>query len=267
MGVSRRGCAGARIAVLGYNARRDSERRHLELISATKEPCLIHDNFQCELYFIRHGESESNATPGLAAGTNFDAPLTEKGVGQARLVGRRLRSDGVAFDRVYSSSLTRTVQTTEAMLDGLGEKGRSFTRVDAIIEQQVPGWRGVPIEEAMTPTVQALMGRKGMDFAGPQGESMRTVQRRVTTWLEDELIYNQDLVASEQSLTVASVGHGNSGRCMFQYIMGFDERMAWRVAVDNCSISRFLFDKNGWAVVSLNDSSHIGVDANFETRV
>ena len=254
------------MAVVGYNARRDSELRYWEHTIATKEPSLIHNDFRCELYFIRHGESESNATPGLAAGINFDAPLTDKGFEQARLVGRRLRSDGVAFDRIYSSSLTRTVQTTEAMLEGFGAKGRSFTRVDAIIEQQVPGWRGVPMAEAMPPAVQALMGRKGMDFAGPQGESMRTVQRRVTTWLEDELIYNEDLVSKEQSLTVAIVGHGNAGRCMFQYIMGFDERLVWRVAVDNCSISRFRFDKNGWAVVSLNDSSHIGGGANFEAR-
>ncbi len=174
---------------------------------------MIHNDFRCELYFIRHGESESNATPGLAAGINFDAPLTEKGLEQARLVGGRLRSDGVEFDRVYSSSLTRTVQTAEAMLEGLGEKGRSFTRVDAIIEQQVPGWRGVPFEVAMPPTVQALMGRKGMDFVGPQGESMRTVQRRVTTWLEDELIYNEDLTSAPTSLKVAIVGHG-SGRAI-----------------------------------------------------
>ena len=91
---------------------------------------MIHKNFRCDLYFIRHGESESNATPGIAAGVNFDAPLTGRGLEQARLVGRRLRSDGVKFDRVYSSSLTRTVQTTEAMLEGRGESGRAFDRVE-----------------------------------------------------------------------------------------------------------------------------------------
>ena len=227
---------------------------------------MIHKNFRCDIYFIRHGESESNATPGVAAGVNFDAPLTDRGLEQARLVGRRLRSDGVEFDRVYSSSLTRTVQTTEAMLEGLGESGRAFARVEAIIEQQVPGWRGVPLKDAIPPEVELLMWRKGKDFVGPQGESLRVVQRRVTTWLEDELIYNEEVISKERTLTVAIVGHGNAGRCLFQYIMGFDDRLLLRVSVDNCSISRFRFDKGGWAVISLNDRSHIGGDASFESR-
>ena len=45
---------------------------------------MIHKDFNCEIYFIRHGQSESNATPGLAAGANFDAPLTEIGHQQAK---------------------------------------------------------------------------------------------------------------------------------------------------------------------------------------
>ena len=74
------------------------------------------------------------------------------------------------------------------------------------------------------------------------------------------------MISKEQALTVAVVGQGNAGRCLFQYIMGFDDRLFGRMSVDNCSISRFRFDKGGWAVVSLNDSSHIGGDASFESR-
>lgn len=39
------------------------------------------------LYFIRHGESESNVTPDLAAGKNWDAPMTERGHRQALALG------------------------------------------------------------------------------------------------------------------------------------------------------------------------------------
>ena len=78
---------------------------------------MIHADFKCEFYFIRHGESVSNATPGLAAGLDYDAPLTEKGFSQARLVGSRLKRQGFAFDRVYGSSLARVDQTSRAALD------------------------------------------------------------------------------------------------------------------------------------------------------
>jgi probable phosphoglycerate mutase len=218
---------------------------------------LIHENFECEFYFIRHGESESNATSGFVHGVNFNSALTDRGVEQATSVGKRLRGERVRFDRVYSSSLIRTVQTTEAMLDAMGQPGRSFEKVDALIEQQAPGWRGAPVEKIYTPEFLAYMNAKGADLVPPQGESLRTVRRRTSGWLEDEIIYNEKLVASERSLTVAVVGHGMASKCLFHYIMGFDDRMISRISLDNCSISRFRFNKQGWFPICINDSTHI----------
>ena len=74
---------------------------------------MINPDFMADFYFIRHGESESNITPGLASGTNFDAPLTNRGHKQAFAVGQRLRAEGRTFDRIYSSTMVRAVQTTQ----------------------------------------------------------------------------------------------------------------------------------------------------------
>jgi len=218
---------------------------------------LIHQNFGCEFYFIRHGESQSNAVPGFVAGANPDSPLTDLGLAQARLLGERLKNEGVEFDRIYSSSLIRAVQTTETMLDAKGEGGRSFTRVDALIEQQQLGWQGVRTEEAFTLETLAYMRAKGSHFVPPQGESYRIVQRRVADWLEDEIIYNQELASKERSLTVAIVGHGTATKCLLHYIMGFNEGLISRIKLDNCSICRFRFDKDGWSVLCINDACHI----------
>ena len=229
---------------------------------------MIHQDFHCDFFFIRHGESESNATPGLAAGANYDAPLTHLGQEQALLLGKRIKLEDWDFDRIYSSSLTRTVQTTELMLEGMGQKGRSFNKVDAIIEQQVAGWRGRPISEVMTNETKLYMATKGRDFVGPDGESIREVQRRATNWLEDELVYNRELSSQPLSLKIAIVGHGNTSRSIFQYIMGFDDRLIYRLGIDNTSISRFMFDKNGWSILFLNDRSHLQgwTNGNFEVR-
>lgn len=224
---------------------------------------MIHKDFSCEFFFIRHGESESNATPGLAAGKNFDAPLTEKGFQQAKRLGERFNREGVTFDRVYSSSLIRTVQTTETMLEGMGEAGREIAKVDAIIEQQVPGWRGVPLEVVNTPENIAYSRTKGPHFVPPEGESLRMVQRRVSNWLEDEFIYNEELTATPTSMRVAIVGHGTASRCLFQYIMGFDYSLLRRMAIENTSIGRFLFDDQGWAVLKINDASHLENEGAF----
>ena len=98
---------------------------------------MIHKDFICELYFIRHGESESNATPGLASGTNYDAPLTDLGHQQAKLLGQRFRVEGIEFDRIYSSTMIRAIQTTENILSDMGDPNRKFETVSELIEQQI----------------------------------------------------------------------------------------------------------------------------------
>ena len=228
---------------------------------------MIHKDFRCEFYFIRHGESESNATPGFAAGKNYDSALTNEGVRQAKLLGRRLKREGVRFDRVYSSSLDRAKKTARHMLDAMGEPDRSVPAVDDLVEQKAMGWRGVPVEEVFTPENVAYIMSKGPDFIPPQGESLRMVRRRVSGWVESEIIYNEEVVSNHKELTVAVVGHGTASRCLFQYIMGFNDTLLWRVALDNTSISRFVFDRHGWSVVRLNDASHLAEEAvSFDAR-
>ena len=229
---------------------------------------MIHKDFNCDIYFIRHGESESNATPGLAAGVNFDASLTKLGHQQAKSLGERFKNEKVVFDNVFCSTLTRAIQTTENIFMGMDNPERKFHKVPEIIEQQIPGWRGVPTEEAYTNDTMTYIMEKGKDFVGPDGESIREVQKRATNWLEDELIYNRKLCSNPQSLKVAIIGHGNTMRSIFHYIMGFDQRLMYKIGVDNTSISRFIFNSKGWSVVCLNDNSHLKTNPSgmFETR-
>ena len=217
---------------------------------------MIHQNFECEFYFIRHGQSESNALPDRLS-LNPDSSLTRSGFAQARLLGERLRQDGITFDRVYCSSLTRTVQTTQTMLEAMGEQDKDFATVDAIVEQRTTGWRGLRTEDLLTPEMLAYMRTKASHFVPPQGESYRMVQRRYAGWLEDEILYNGDLTSVPQSLRIAIVGHGAATRCILHYILGFDEQFIWKAALENTSICRFRFNREGWFPICINDTAHL----------
>ena len=151
---------------------------------------------------------------------------------------------------------------------GMDNPNNGFQKIPEIIEQQIPGWRGVPTEEAYTDDTMTYIMEKGRDFVGPDGESIREVQKRATNWLEDELIYNRKLCSNPTSLKVAIIGHGNTMRSIFHYIMGFDQRLIYKIGVDNTSISRFIFNSKGWSVVCLNDNSHLktGPSGTFEAR-
>ena len=217
---------------------------------------MIHQNFECELYLIRHGQSESNA---LLDRTSLDpdSSLTSRGLQQARLLGERLRQDRITFDKVYCSSMFRTVQTTQTMLEAMGESDRDFARVEAIVEQKSDGWRGLRTEDVLTPEILAYMRAKASHFVPPQGESFRMVQRRYANWLEDEILYNDDLTSSPQSLRIAIVGHGAATRCILHYILGFDEQFIWKMALENTSICRFRFNREGWFPICINDTAHL----------
>ena len=217
---------------------------------------MINQDAEFNIYFIRHGESESNATPGIAAGINFDAPMTERGHRQALALGQRFKREGVSFERIYSSSLVRAVQTTEGMLKGMALSHVKFARVDQIIERQVPAWRGRLKSEVMTPEVLLMSAEAGKWFQPVDGESFRSVERRASNWLEDELLFNPAWSVRPGSHRIAIITHGETLRCLFHYIIGFDHGLIPRIQVDNTSVSRFRFGRNGWAVNSLNDASH-----------
>ena len=213
-------------------------------------------DFEMDIYFIRHGESASNVVAGLAAGKNWDAAMTERGHRQSVALGERLKEDGITFDAIYSSSQVRAVETTQGMLKGLGTPDVEFTRVDEIIELQVPSYRGVPRDEVYTPEMQLMREQLGKWFVPGDGESEKAVERRFSVWLEDKILANPELVGNG-SKRIAIVAHGISLRCLFHNILEFNDRFIRRFALANTSISRFRFAPTGWFPVSLNDAAHL----------
>ncbi len=217
---------------------------------------MILNNTEFDFYFIRHGESESNVTPGVAAGANFDAPMTGRGHRQAEALGRRLAKEGVEFDRIYSSTMVRAVQTTQGMVRGMGQPDREFEQVAAIMERQIPSWRGRLKTEVWTPETTLESATRGRWFQPGDGESARFVERRFSTWLEDEFMFNPAWDSAEGRQTIAIVSHGDAMRFIFHFIMGFNDRLIFNLRIGNCSISRFRFSNDAWSVLSINDAHH-----------
>ena len=62
-----------------------------------------------ELYIIRHGQTIWNATGRLQGHTDID--LDERGRASAIDLGNKLESEGITFDAIYSSPLSRAYET------------------------------------------------------------------------------------------------------------------------------------------------------------
>ena len=82
------------------------------------------------VYFVRHGESETNA--GNVQGAS-ESPLTEKGRKQAEFIARR--AEALPIEVVVSSTYTRAVQTAEIIK---GRTGKGVVHSDLFVERRRP---------------------------------------------------------------------------------------------------------------------------------
>ena len=88
-------------------------------------PVAPNDQRNHTLVLVRHGESEWNRRNLFTGWCNPD--LTEKGLIEALVTARMLRSKGITFDVAYSSQLKRAQRTLDIILSELGQSKIPFT--------------------------------------------------------------------------------------------------------------------------------------------
>ncbi|MCB1508222.1 MAG: 2,3-bisphosphoglycerate-dependent phosphoglycerate mutase, partial [Hyphomicrobiaceae bacterium] len=82
------------------------------------------------LVLVRHGQSEWNLKNLFTGWKNPD--LTEKGIGEARTAGRKLKDMKMAFDVAFTSDLQRAQKTLALILQEIGQTGLEEHRDQAL---------------------------------------------------------------------------------------------------------------------------------------
>lgn len=218
---------------------------------------------QFELYFVRHGNSRTNA--GLPVNTpeeRFDAELTELGRKQVELLGKRF--SGVSLDCVIASGLKRTMATAEAVLryqpaDGAKEMeilpmltewgidetypGKTMDEIRSCFPTAVPAPGAEAFERMMVPT---LPGDKIMDRA------------------DETIKYLRSRFRNGEKVLVA--GHGQMGGFMLYSALGLQEDEAFTMSIYNTGVTKIVFYREGTGsvkdvgLVYFNDHSHFFAD-------
>jgi broad specificity phosphatase PhoE len=107
------------------------------------------------------------------------------------------------------------------------------------------------------------MGYLNMGFLPPHGESTNMVERRVSEWLEKDILYfeyrgqNINKALDKEHLDIVCFSHGMTIKCLLHYVMGFDKSFLWKIEIDNTSVTKLSFGKQGWKLNYINDTSHL----------
>ncbi|MDT3995109.1 2,3-diphosphoglycerate-dependent phosphoglycerate mutase [Mammaliicoccus fleurettii] len=191
-----------------------------------------------KLILCRHGQSEWNAQ-NLFTGW-ADVELSEQGYNEARISGEKLLKQKIEIDVVYTSLLTRAIETTYLLLKhshqlwipvykswrlnerhygGLQGKNKDEARKE-FGEEQVHTWRRSYDtrppeadeklrEEYLNDRRYAMLDRRIM----PASESLKdTLNRVIPFWIDHistSLLNNQTTLVS---------AHGNSLRALIKYL-------------------------------------------------
>ena len=129
------------------------------------------------IYIIRHGQTEKNKA--LLLQGRSDQPLNDDGIRQAEQAGAYFRSNGIRFDRVWSSPLIRAVQTAKLVAP------EAEIRTDQrLLEMDYGPYEGASLENPAPELLHFFM-----DFVhhpAPAGmESLESVVKRLGGFLED----------------------------------------------------------------------------------
>lgn len=201
-----------------------------------------------EILLVRHGETEWNAAERIQGCSNSD--LSIRGRKQAVAVALRLQRE--TLTAVYSSDLTRAVETAEPLA---ARHGLATQVLEDLREKSYGSWEGLT-----SPEIADLYPELWHQFHTlrdiatpiPGGESWPEVQVRVTRALAHILTEHPD-----DDDRVVIVGHGGSLRIPILQALDAPLTSLARLKLDNCGLTIANFDSRGSQVLLMNDRSHL----------
>lgn len=171
------------------------------------------------LVLLRHGESLWNLENRFTGFTDID--LSDKGKEEAKATGKLISN--IKFDKIFTSTLMRTIHTAEIALENSGEinahlaaKDNSQTKFimtcsDDLKERDYGDLAGLNKDETRKKfgDEQVQIWRRSYDTPPPNGESLKDVVARVKPYYLDNIKPEID-----NGKNILVVAHGNSLRAM-----------------------------------------------------
>ena len=187
------------------------------------------------LVLLRHGQSQWNLENRFTGW--WDVDLSDQGVSEARAAGKLLKVRGYAFDRCFTSVLTRAIRTLHLVLHELDSLWLPVAKDWHLNERHYGGLTGLNKQEMIDKVgaEQVKIWRRSFDippppldadspydvskdrrYAGlpvPDTESLKDTIARALPYFELEIV-----PALQRNETVLIAAHGNSIRGIIKHL-------------------------------------------------
>lgn len=221
------------------------------------------------IYLVRHGKTFFNTT-GQVQGF-ADSPLTDKGIEQAKQVGKGLKN--TKFDLAYSSDLGRQRNTAKLILAQNKNKTPKISEHDGFKEWNYGGFEGKTNAEMWTPIFEAnglkfdeewtdydklvnKLGDEGVADAIAESDPLKVAEtyEEITTRgpaAMDKVVANAKKKKAKNVLIVSS---GSMIPTLLEMLVPGEYQGE---AIDNCSVTTLKYHDNKYSVDKINDTQYV----------
>jgi len=204
------------------------------------------------IVLTRHGHTELSE-PDRYLGRNIPAALSERGRRDAQALADRLQS--VAFDRIISSPLQRSVETARILC---GDRQTAVETDDRLAEFDYGAWEGMGVDEVeqKLPNEHALYEANPAIYHVGGAENGLEAARRATALVDELLAW----WGGHGDRTVVLVGHSSINRVLLTAVTGVplpDYRRRFLQEWVNLTVLRWSDVDAGPLLVTVNDTSHL----------
>lgn len=186
------------------------------------------------IILLRHGQSAANADQAVYAQVpDYRISLTDEGIVQAREAGARIAQlIGSESFGIFCSPYRRTVQTKDAMLEGIG-RSSTFDYQDPSLREQEYG--NMPQTEVILRHQETRHEFGRFFYRFPEGESCADVYDRMALFLQTLHRFFGRLECPEN---IVIVSHGTAIKCFLaRWYHWSVERFDDIGALPNCHVS------------------------------
>lgn len=200
------------------------------------------------IYFVRHGESESNLIHQFAG--SLDKPLTDKGRSQADATAKFLSN--VPFSAIYTSDLARAYDTGKRIANTHGVPLIADERLREIFAGEWEGKNYSDLEREYPESYGVWLSQIGLTQC-PSGESVATLQARVNECVDE-------IVRKHPGETICIATHATPIRVMECIWSGTPLSLMHHIPwVGNASVTMVEYDEDTRGKVLQRDlTNHLG---------